>query len=40
MGYTYCKDVFGVIGLPGHEQPARSPEELEAWLSGHDDGRW
>lgn len=29
MGYVYCKDVFGIIGLPGHEQKALSPKEVE-----------
>ena len=33
MGYTYAKHVRGLIGLPGHEQPARSPEELERYLN-------
>ena len=33
LGYTYCKDHWGIIGLPGEEQPARTPEELEAWLA-------
>ena len=32
MGYTYAKHVRGIIGLPGQEQPARSPEELKAYL--------
>ena len=32
LGYTYCKAAWGVIGLPGSEQPARSQEELEAYL--------
>lgn len=32
MGYTYCKDVIGVIGLPENEQPARSEEELKEYL--------
>ena len=32
MGYTYAKHVRGIIGLPGQEQPARSPEELEKYL--------
>ena len=32
LGYTYCKDPWGTIGLPGSEQPARTPEELEAYL--------
>ena len=32
MGYTYAKHVRGIIGLPGHEQPARSEEELTQYL--------
>ena len=32
MGYTYAKHVRGLIGLPGQEQPARSPEELANYL--------
>lgn len=40
LGYTYCKDVFGIIGLPGNEQPARSPEELEAYLALPSDRWW
>ena len=32
MGYTYAKHMRGIIGMPGHEQPARSEEELEAFL--------
>ena len=32
MGYTYAKHVRGIIGLPGHEQPARSEEELAKYL--------
>ena len=32
MGYTYAKHVRGLIGLPGHEQPARSEEELAKYL--------
>lgn len=32
MGYTYAKHMRGIIGMPGHEQPARSEEELEAYL--------
>ena len=32
MGYTYAKHVRGIIGLPGHEQPARSDEELKKYL--------
>lgn len=37
LGYTYCKDHWGVIGLPGSEQPARTPEELEVWLAEQKD---
>ena len=33
MGYTYAKHVRGTIGLPGNEQPARTPEELEQYLN-------
>ena len=32
MGYTYAKHVRGIIGLPGHEQPARTEEELAKYL--------
>ena len=32
MGYTYAKHVRGIIGLPGHEQPARTEEELKQYL--------
>ena len=32
MGYTYAKHVRGIVGLPGHEQPARSEEELAKYL--------
>ena len=32
MGYTYAKHVRGIVGLPGHEQPARSEEELAQYL--------
>ena len=39
MGYTYAKHVRGIIGLPGHEQPARSPEELAKYLEENKD-RW
>ena len=28
-GYTWCKYMFGTAGMPGHEQPVRSPEELD-----------
>ena len=34
-GYTYCKDVFGIVGLPGNEHPARTPEELEEYLAAN-----
>ena len=33
MGYTYAKHVRGIVGLPGQEQPARSPEELAEYLN-------
>ena len=33
MGYTYAKHARGIIGLPGSEQPARTPEELEKYLN-------
>ena len=36
MGMNYCKDVRGLIGLD--RQPARSPEELEEYLSKKDWG--
>ena len=29
LGFAYCKALWGEIGLPGHEIPARSPEELD-----------
>ena len=29
LGYTYCKYMWGIVGLPGHEQPARSREALD-----------
>ena len=32
MGYTYAKHVRGIVGLPGHEQPARTKEELAKYL--------
>ena len=32
MGYTYARHPWGIVGMPGYEQPARSPEELEAFL--------
>lgn len=32
MGLTYCKYAWGVVGLPGHEQPARTPDELKEYL--------
>jgi hexosaminidase len=31
-GITYHKGLWGEIGLPGSEQPARTPEELEKYL--------
>ena len=40
MGYTYCKDIFGIIGLPGSEHPARTPEELEEYLAIPSDRWW
>jgi len=36
MGYTYAKHVRGIVGLPGHEQPARTPEELKEYLASQD----
>ena len=39
-GYTYCQDVFGQIGLPGSQKPARTPEELEEYLAARSDRRW
>ena len=39
MGYTYCKYPWGIVGMPGYEQPARTPEELEAYLQGRK-GPW
>ncbi len=38
MGYTYAKHVRGIIGLPGHEQPARSEEELAKYLEENEIG--
>ena len=38
MGYTYAKHVRGVIGLPGHEQPARTEEELAKYLEENNFG--
>ena len=35
MGYTYAKHVRGIIGLPGQEQPARSAEEIKAYLENN-----
>jgi hexosaminidase len=35
MGYTYAKHVRGIIGLPGQEQPARTPEELQQYVIEH-----
>ena len=32
MGYSYAKHVRGLIGLPGQEKPARTPEELAKYL--------
>ena len=32
MGYTYAKHLWGIVGMPGYEKPARTPEELEAYL--------
>ena len=29
MGFTWCKALWGLIGLPGHELPARSAAELD-----------
>ncbi len=29
LGYTYSKYMWGIVGLPGHEQPARSQEALD-----------
>jgi len=29
LGFTYCKAQWGLVGLPGHEIPARSAEELD-----------
>ena len=29
LGFTYCKAEWGLVGLPGHEIPARSAEELD-----------
>ena len=39
MGYTYAKHPWGIVGMPGYEQPARSPEELEEYLK-HRKGPW
>ena len=39
LGYTYCQDVFGLIGLPGHQQPARTLEELQEYMAIPTD-RW
>ena len=39
MGYTYCKYPWGIVGMPGYEQPARTPEELESYLQGRK-GPW
>ena len=32
LGYTYAKHLWGIVGMPGYEKPARTPEELEAYL--------
>ncbi|MBO5194398.1 MAG: hypothetical protein J6B62_05840, partial [Bacteroidales bacterium] len=33
-GLTYAKHLWGIVGLPGAEYPARTPEEIEAyWAS-------
>ena len=32
MGYTYAKHLWGIVGMPGYEKPARTTEELEAYL--------
>ena len=32
MGLTYCKYAWGIVGLPEHEQPARTPDELKKYL--------
>lgn len=32
MGYTFCKALWGVVGMPPDERPARTPEELEKYL--------
>lgn len=32
MGLTYCKYAWGIVGLPEHEQPARTPDELKEYL--------
>ena len=29
LGYTYSKYLWGTVGLPGHEQPARTPDALD-----------
>ena len=29
LGFTYCKALWGQIGMPGHEIPARSAAELD-----------
>ena len=29
LGLTYCKYMWGTVGLPGHEQPARPKEALD-----------
>ncbi len=32
MGYTWCKYPWGIVGMPGYELPARTPEQLEDYL--------
>lgn len=36
LGFTYAKHLWGVIGLPGEEQPARTPEELQKYLDSRE----
>ncbi len=40
LGYTYCQEVFGIIGMPPNQYPARTPEELEAYLAQPTDRTW
>ena len=40
MGYTYCMDVFGQIGMPGSRKPARTPLELTEYLAQPSDRDW